>query len=101
MVGTFIALGLGRLLIGRTDIKTAVPFDIVVALVAVALVLVSTTRAEPPQIIAAAHLPYGRLAREAPVAVAGAVLSGLIASAFYALVLYGCKEEASSLRPLD
>jgi MFS family permease len=86
MVGTFIALGLGQLLIGRIDIKTAAPFDIVVALFAVALVLISTTRAEPPQIVTAAQLPYGRLAREAPVAVAGAVLSGLIAGAFYALV---------------
>lgn len=86
MVGTFLALGLGQLLIGRIEIKSAVPFNIVVALVAVATVLVSTTRAEPPQIVIATHLPYGRLAREAPVAVAGAVLSGLIASAFYALV---------------
>jgi len=85
-VGTFIALGLGQLLIGRTEIKTAAPFNIVIALFAVALVLVSTTRANPPQIVAVARLPYGRLTWQAPVAVAGAVLSGLIASAFYALV---------------
>src|SRR4051794_34846692 len=43
------------------------------------------TRAEPPQIVAVA-LPYGRLTRAAPVTVAGAALSGVITSAFYALV---------------
>jgi MFS family permease len=85
MVGTFIALALGQLLIGRVDIGTFTPFNIIVCLFALALVLVSTTRAEPPRIMAA-PLPYGRLAWTAPVAVAGAVLSGVIAGAFYALV---------------
>jgi MFS family permease len=86
MVGTFIALALGQLLIGRTDIATAAPFNIIVVLFAVALVLISTTRAEQPQTIAAEHLPYGQLFRAAPVAVAGAALSGLVGGAFYALV---------------
>jgi MFS family permease len=85
-VGTFIALGLGQLLIGQIDINTATPFNIIIALFAVALVLVSTTRANPPEIMAVARLPYGHLARQAPVAVTGAVLSGVIASSFYALV---------------
>ena len=85
MVGTFIALALGQLLIGYVDIGSVAPFNIIVFLFALALVLVSTTRAEPPRIMAA-PLPYGRLARTAPVAVAGAVLSGVIAGAFYALV---------------
>jgi MFS family permease len=52
----------------------------------VALVMVSTTRAEPPIATSAETLPYGQLTRAAPVAVAGCVLSGLISSAFYALV---------------
>jgi MFS family permease len=86
MVGSFVALGLGQLLIGRAEVATDAPFNIIVVLFAVALVLVSTTRAEPPHIIAAAPLPYGRLSRAAPVAVAGAALNGVIASAFYALV---------------
>ena len=46
----------------------------------------STARAEPPRIVAAAKLPYGQLSRAAPVAVVGCVLSGLVAGAFYALV---------------
>jgi MFS family permease len=86
MVGTFIALALGQILIGRVEITTSAPFDIIVAIFAMALALVSLTRAEPPQIIAAASLPFGQLERAAPVAAAGAVLSGLISGAFYALV---------------
>ena len=54
MVGTFIALGLGQLLVGRVEIQTAAPFNIIIAFFAVALVLVSTTRAEPPQVVAIA-----------------------------------------------
>ena len=86
MVGTFIALGLGQLLIARTNIETAAPFNIIVALFAVALVLVSMTRAEQPHAAVTAFMPYGQLTRAAPVAVTGAVLSGLIAGTFYAVV---------------
>jgi MFS family permease len=87
MVGTFVALAVGQLLIGRAKIETPAPFNAIVALFAVALVLVSTTRAEPPRLTAAAaNLPYGQLVRAAPVAVSGSILSGLISSSFYALV---------------
>ena len=86
MVGTFVALAVGQLLIGGAKIESAEPFNAIVALFAVALVMVSTTRAEPPRSPAAANLPYGQLARAAPVAVGGGALSGLISSSFYALV---------------
>ena len=86
MVGTFVALAVGQLLIGRAKIETAAPFNAIVALFAVPLVMVSTTRAEPPQLTAAENLPYSELVRAAPVAVGGSVLSGLISSSFYALV---------------
>jgi MFS family permease len=86
MVGTFLALAVGQLLIGRARIETTAPFSAIVALFAVALVMVSTTRAEPPRTTATETLPYGQLARAAPVAVVGCVLSGLISGAFYALV---------------
>lgn len=86
MVGTFVALAIGQLLIGRAEVETAAPFGTIVTLFAVALVMVSTTRAEPPRATAAPNLPYGQLSRAAPVAVIGAALSGLIAAAFYALV---------------
>jgi MFS family permease len=86
MVGTFVALAVGQFLIGRVRIETAAPFNAIIALFAVALVMVSTTRAEPPRLTAAANLPLGQLVRAAPVAVSGGALSGLISSSFYALV---------------
>jgi MFS family permease len=86
MVGTFLALALGQLLIARADVKAVAPFNAIVALFAVALVMVSAARAEPPCMSAAAALPYGLLARAAPIAVVGAALSGLVSGAFYALV---------------
>ncbi len=86
MVGTFVALAVGQLLIGRIAIESALPFNAIIALFAVALVLVSTTRAEPPATIVDSHLPYGQLARAAPVAVLGCVISGMISAAFYSLL---------------
>lgn len=86
MVGCFAALALGQLLIGAVAIETAAPFNIVIVLFAIALVLISMTRAEQPQIIESGYLPSWQLSREAPAAVAGAVLSGFITGAFYSLV---------------
>jgi MFS family permease len=86
MVGTFLALALGQLLIARADIKAAAPFNAIVALFAAALIMVTAARAEQPRVSASAVLPYGVLARAAPIAVAGSALSGLVGGAFYALV---------------
>jgi MFS family permease len=86
MVGTFLALALGQLLIARADIKAAASFNVVVALFAVALVMVTAARAEAPRVSAAPMLPYGVLTRAAPIAVTGCAVSGLVGGAFYALV---------------
>lgn len=86
MLGTFLALALGQLLIGQVDVETAKPFNGIAVLFAVALVLVSTTRAEPPRKTVAAALPFTRLPRAAPVAVAGCMVSGLLSASFYSLV---------------
>ena len=86
MVGTFLALALGQLLIARADIQATSPFNAIVALFAVALVMVTAARVEPPRVTAAAALPYGALTQGAPIAVVGCTLSGLIGGAFYALV---------------
>lgn len=93
MVGTFVAIALGQLLIGRVEMETSTPFSIIVMLFALALVLVSTTSAEQPQTAATQYLPFGQLWRAAPVAVAGAALSGLISGAFYALVPVWMQDE--------
>lgn len=86
MVGTFLALGLGQLLVGRMEIEAEAPFNVIVALFAVALVMVTVTRAEPPQLTVEPALSFRHLSSAAPVAVAGTLLSGLINGAFYALV---------------
>ena len=86
MVGTFLALALGQLLIARADIEAAAPFSVIVALFATALVMVSAARAESPRVSTAAVLPYGMLARTAPIAFVGCAVSGLIGGTFYALV---------------
>src|SRR6516165_7705988 len=54
MVGTFLALALGQLLIARADITAAAPFNAIVALFTVALIIVPATRSEPPRVSAAA-----------------------------------------------
>jgi MFS family permease len=100
MVGTFLALALGQLLIAQADIAAATPFNSVMALFAVALVIVTTARAEPPQVNTAAALPYGALAQAAPVAVAGSALSGLVSSAFYALVPVWMQDRGVALQTI-
>lgn len=86
MVGTFIALAAGQILIGWIEIDTFAPFNAIATLFAIALVMVCMTRAEPPMVQATAPLPYGQLSRTAPIGVTGCVVSGLITSMFYALV---------------
>lgn len=86
MFGTFLALAFGQLLIGQAKVETADPFNVIAVLFAVALVIVSTTRAEPPRATPSASLPFGQLSRAAPVAVAGCMVSGLISASFYSLV---------------
>ena len=86
MVGTFLALALGQLMIARSDIRAASPFNAIVVLFALALILVTTARAEPPRVSEEAMLPYGVLTRAAPIAVLGCALSGLVGGSFYALI---------------
>ena len=87
MVGTFLALALGQLLIARADIRAAAAFNVVVALFAVSLIMVTAARAEAPRVSTVPPvLPYGVLSRTAPIAVIGCVVSGLVGGAFYALV---------------
>jgi MFS family permease len=100
MFGTFVALALGQLLIGRVRIETAGPFNAIVALFAAALVMVSTTRAEPPRGTASEALPFGELLRAAPVAVVGCLVAGLVGAGFYALVPAWMQDEGIALETI-
>jgi MFS family permease len=86
MVGTFLALAVGQLLISRTEIEGSEPFNAIVVLFAIALVMVTSTRDQPPLVTPTEKLPYSHLLREAPVAVIACAISGVITSSFYALV---------------
>src|SRR5262249_47345694 len=96
MFGTFVALALGQLLIGRAKVETAEPFNAIAVLFAVALVMVSTTRAEPPRPTASTSLSFGQLLRAAPIAFTGCMVSGLVSASFYSLVPAWMQEEAIS-----
>lgn len=86
MVGTFLALALGQLLVGRFPLDSAVPFNVILALFALALVIVSMTRAAPPPIAREKELPYGELTRTAPLATSAAAISGMVSATLYAVV---------------
>ena len=86
MVGIFIALALGQVLIGWVEIGSSAPFNAIVVLFALALLMVSTTRADPPSTAVSEPLPWGQLASAAPVAVLGSLANGFVGGAFYALV---------------
>lgn len=93
MVGTFLAIALGQLLIGYVDTESTPPFFLIVLLFSLALVLVSLTPAEQPRIAPTPYLPFHHLWRAAPMAVSGAVLSGLISGTFYALLPVWMQDE--------
>lgn len=87
MVGTFIALACGQLLITRISLQGAHPFHVIDALFALALFMVTMTKAEPPTIsISPERLPFSQIFSAAPLAVAGCVTKGFVSSSFYALV---------------
>jgi MFS family permease len=96
MFGTFVALALGQLLIGQAKVETGEPFNAIAVLFAVALVMVSTTRAEPPRPTASTSLSFGQLFRSAPIAFTGCMASGLVSASFYSLVPAWMQNEAIS-----
>ena len=86
MVGTFLALAAGQLLIGWTDIEAFAPFNTVAGLFAAALIIVCMARAEAPRVHHYEALPFRRLVGAVPIAILGCVVSGMISSVFYALI---------------
>jgi MFS family permease len=85
MIGTFLALALGQMLIGYMPIDGSAPFNVIVVLFAVAIVIVSSTYADPPAVVPEHHLPFLDLVRAAPLGIAGCVVAGMVSSTFYAV----------------
>ena len=85
MVAFYAAMAAGQLLLGKVDLASIGAFNLIACLFAVALILVTTTRAEAPRLEEATRLPYGELTRAAPVAVAGCTMFGMASGIFYTL----------------
>jgi len=75
----------GQLMINVGDPAGFVPFSLAAILLVLALVPLSLTRMQAPVIEQAPRLPVLALARESFSGVAGAVISGVLISSFYAL----------------
>ncbi|MDH7798853.1 MULTISPECIES: MFS transporter [unclassified Beijerinckia] len=86
MIGTFLALAFGQLLVGRLPLNGGDSFNIIVLLFVAALVIVSMTRAEPPILDRETPISYGEILRAAPIGVLGAATAGLISATFYAVI---------------
>jgi MFS family permease len=86
MVATYTTFAGGQFALTLASPTSFTLFALAAILFCVALVLVSTTRAEQPVPIANIRLKAGELALAAPVAVAGCFTAGLINGAFFGLV---------------
>lgn len=85
MVALYAAAAFGQLLVGTVDFTSIDAFNIVACLFAVGLVVVSTTRAEPPELPPVSRLPLLELVRAAPIAVAGCAMARMASGVFYTL----------------
>ncbi len=85
MVITYWAMALGQLSINVWDVDSAGGFIAAAFLTSLAIVPIAFTRAEAPSLAKAAPITLGELYRISPLAVTGAVCSGLILGAFWGM----------------
>ena len=86
MVATYATFAGGQFVLNLAAPTDFTLFALAAILFCLALVLVATTRAEPPTPVPNSRLRAGELAAAAPVAVAGCFAGGLVSGSFYALV---------------
>ena len=86
MMINLLALMVGQLLLTLAPIDSFVLFSLVALLTCVALMPVTWTRIAQPEITSAAPLALARLWQLAPSAAVGALLSGVVMGAFWALM---------------
>jgi MFS family permease len=85
MVINYCAMALGQLSINIWDLDSAGGFVAAAFLASLAIVPVAFTRTEAPSLAKAAPITLGELYRISPLAVAGAVFSGLMLGAFWGM----------------
>lgn len=81
----FLSTAGGQVLIRVADPAGFIPFSLAAMLVALALVPLSLTRRESPTIIQGERMSLAKLYRITPVGTLGALVAGLLISAFYAM----------------
>lgn len=97
MVATSATFGGGQFLLNIGDAQGHTLFSLAAALFCLALIPVSTTRAEAPNLPPAPHLSLRELRQLAPVSVFGCAAAGIVGSSYFALVpAYGTVEGLSA-----
>ena len=81
----FLSTAGGQVLIRVADPAGFIPFSLATILVVLALTPLSLTRRESPTIIRGERLSLTRLYRKSPTGTLGALIAGLLISAFYAM----------------
>ncbi|MFW5824218.1 MAG: MFS transporter [Marinobacter sp.] len=81
----FLSTAGGQVLIRVADPAGFVPFSLATILVVLALTPLSMTRRESPTVHQAERLSLGRLYQKSPAGTLGALIAGLLISAFYAM----------------
>ncbi|MAL97906.1 MAG: MFS transporter [Alteromonadaceae bacterium] len=81
----FLSTAGAQLLVNLGDPLTFVPFSLAAILVTVALVPLALTRMQAPHIETVDRISFGAIFRVAPTGLIGAMMSGLLASSFYAM----------------
>lgn len=81
----FLSSAGGQLLINLGDPATFLPFSLAAVLLTMALVPLSLTRMKAPHIEVVERISFGRIFKTAPTGLIGAMVSGILASSFYAM----------------
>ncbi len=85
MITSYLAVGVGQLLVNFWDVDRFEPFALIAILISLSLVPVTLTRVAGPEIAAGKPLSFLALYRISPVGVVGTFCSGLIQGAFYGM----------------
>jgi MFS family permease len=86
MTINLLALGIGQYLILIYDVQSLAPFALIALFFSLALVPIALTRMEQPAPVPpTGHLGIGQLYATSPLAVFGALLSGMVSGAFWGM----------------
>lgn len=85
MVTYYVAAAVGQYLVGLTHNASPLPFNLIAILVVLSLVPVTLTRVEAPALSSGERMRFRELYAACPTGLAGALVSGVVNSAFLAV----------------